>query len=66
MSPSSYLKGVIPLKAWSGKKLNVEHFKKIGNITFIHMPKKILSKLDNKTTQGSSWATKGSHTKQRF
>ncbi len=52
MSPSNYLKGMAPLEAWSGEKPNVEHFKTFGNIAFVHMLKKLWTKLDNKTTQG--------------
>ncbi len=52
MSPSNYLKGIIPLEASNGKKSNIKHFKIFGNIAFVHMLKKLWSKLDNKTTQG--------------
>jgi hypothetical protein len=41
MSPSSYVKGVTPIEAWSGEKPNVDHFKTFGNIAFVHMPKKL-------------------------
>ncbi len=59
MSPSSYVKGVTPIEAWSGEKPNVDHFKTFGNIAFVHMPKKLWSKLDNKTTQGLFMGYKG-------
>jgi hypothetical protein len=40
-SLNNYLEGVISLKAWSGKKSNVGHLKKICNMAFVHKSKEI-------------------------
>jgi len=46
-----FLEGVIPLEASSGEKPNVGHFKKNSSMVFVHKPKELISKLDNKATQ---------------
>jgi hypothetical protein len=48
-SPTSSVQGKVPKEKWSGSKVNVSHFKKIGCIFFSHVPEETRKKLDDRS-----------------
>jgi len=50
-SPTRSVSNTIPIEAWSGFKLNVQHLKVFGSITYAHVPNATRSKLDDKAVK---------------
>lgn len=62
-SPTSSLRSMTPLEAWSGWKPKVTHLKVFGSIAYVHVPSQKRQKLDDNSTKcifvGYSIETKG-------
>ena len=54
-SPTFDVQNMTPEETWSGRKLDVNHFKKFGCIAFVHVLDQKRKKLDDKAGKCVYW-----------